>query len=212
MSDFIKKGADLAMNSKYDKAAVRKVTLLQFALMAALLVFAFVLYYFLTVRPSGQWIGLFPLDLQLSTWLWLIPGCTIPLLIFYVFLKLVPSMDSIYDENVKIVAELYSLTFMVGYFIVNAFIEELLFRGALQYALGILPTVVLFTAAHVSYYKKPLMLVEVFVLGLFLSVLYELCQSLWLCTVAHAFYNWMVMWLIKIERIDYQPKQQQHNL
>ncbi len=190
---------------QYDKEAVRKVTILQFALVAAGLAVAFVLYYFLVVRSTGTWVGLWPIAKSCEAWLWLIPGMIVPLLIFYIFLTLIPSIDYMYDENVRALADMYELPFMVFFFLINAFMEELLFRGALQNSIGFLLTAALFTAVHVSYYKKSLMLLEVFVLGLFIGFLFEMTQSLWICIIAHAFYNWMLMWLIKTNRVDYHP-------
>lgn len=191
------------MTPQYDKAAVRKVTIAQFVLLAILLTIAFGLYYFLVVRTCGFWMGLWPMVKFESAWFWLLPGLCVPLLVFYLFLKLVPSISYLYDENVRTLANLYSLPFMAGYFLLNAFMEELLFRGALQYCFGILPVAVLFTLVHVSYYKKPLLLLEVFVLGIFFGLLFMVTESLWITTIAHAFYNWMLMWLIKTERIRY---------
>lgn len=179
--------------------------LIQLAAFLGLLSIAAIAYYLLVLRPTGQWLGLYPVQWNLATWGWLLPGLTVPLLIFFIFLKLVPSMDSIYDPNVRLVADTFSLSFMIVYFLANGFVEELLFRGALQQWLGLLPTAIIFTLVHVSYYKKPLMLLEVFALGLFIGFLYQASRSLWLCTIAHAFYNWMLMWLIKTNRIDYKP-------
>lgn len=191
------------MALQYDKAAIRKVTLLQFALLGVLFLAAMVLYYVLVVAPSGSWVGLIPPVSSAVLWLWLIPGCTIPILVFSVFWKLVPSTSYLYDENVRTLADLYSLKFMAGYFLINAFVEELLFRGALQSSIGLLPAAILFTLVHFSYYKKPLMLLEVFVLGLFFGCLFALTESLWITTIAHAWYNWILMWLIKTGRIEY---------
>lgn len=193
------------MTQQYDKEAIRKVTMMQFALLAGLLAIAFGLYYVLAVRPNGAWVGLWPVAKNAFSWLWLIPGFAVPLLIAFVFFKLVPSMDYLYDENVRALADMYSLSFMVGYFFINAFMEEVLFRGALQCSIGLLPAAIIFTLVHVSYYKKPLMLVEVFVLGLFIGFLFEMTQSLWITTIAHTFYNWMLMWLIKTDRVQYRP-------
>ena len=191
------------MTTQYDKESVRKVTILQFTLVGVFLAVAFVLYFFLVVRPNNAWIGLWPVIQDTVAWLWLIPGLTVPLLIAFVFFRLLP-MEYLYDENVRILADIYSLPFMAGFFFLNAFMEELLFRGALQCSIGLLPAAILFTLVHVSYYKKPLMLVEVFVLGLFIGWLFMMTQSLWLTTIAHTFYNWMLMWLIKTERIHYR--------
>lgn len=179
--------------------------LLQALFFLGLLLVSAIIYYILTVRPSGALIGLYPVSIQPSDMLWLCIGLVFPLAFLFVFLKLLPSIDLIYDPNVRTLANMYSLPFMAVYFIANAFVEELLFRGAIQYAFGILPAVILFTLAHISYYKKPVMLIEVFVLGLFFGLLYQLCGSLWLCTICHAFYNWILMWLIKTDRIAYYP-------
>lgn len=191
------------MAQQYDKDAIRKVTLLQFALLGVLFLAALVLYYVLVAAPDGSWVGLVPPVSHAAMWLWLIPGCTIPILVFSVFWKLVPSTSYLYDENVRTLADLYSLKFMVGYFLVNAFVEELMFRGALQSSIGLLPAAILFTLVHFSYYKKPLMLLEVFVLGLFFGWLFAMTESLWITTIAHAYYNWILMWLIKTGRIEY---------
>ncbi|MBQ3508402.1 MAG: CPBP family intramembrane metalloprotease [Peptococcaceae bacterium] len=179
--------------------------LVQLVFFLGLLLISSIIYYFLAVRPSGQLPGLFPVSVSPTFFLWLIIGLVFPLLFLYVFLKLLPSMDLIYDPNVRILANMYSLPFMVIYFLANAFVEELLFRGAIQYAFGLFPAVILFTLAHISYYKKPVMLIEVFVLGLFFGLLYTVSQSLWLCTICHGFYNWILMWLIKTDRIAYYP-------
>ena len=196
------------MTPQYSNEEIRKVTILQFALVTVFLVVAFALYYFLIVRSTGTWIGLWPVVNDSVAWLWMIPGLTVPILVFFLFVKLVPSMDYLYDENVRTLANLYSLKFMAGYFLLNAFMEEVLFRGALQCSIGLIPTAVFFTLVHVSYYKKPLMLAEVFVLGLFFGLLFELTQSLCITTVCHAFYNWILMWLIKTGRVQYNA----HNL
>lgn len=183
----------------------QKLNLAQLGFFLVLLLVSGIIYYFLTVRPSGEFIGLYPVTFQMTDILWLVIGLIVPLAFLFLFLKLLPSMDLIYDPNVRALANMYSLPFMVIYFIANAFVEELLFRGAIQYAFGILPAVILFTLAHISYYKKPVMLLEVFVLGLFFGFFYQLCGSLWICTICHGFYNWMLMWLIKTDRIAYYP-------
>ena len=41
-------------------------------------------------------------------------------------------------------------------------------------------------------------------LGLFIGFLFEMTQSLWLTTICHAVYNWILMWLIKTDRVEYR--------
>lgn len=192
-------------DSLHDKKQRQMANLMQFVFFLGLLLIAFAIYYLLVLRPTGQWIGLYPFKFSLFSLFWLLLGLIVPVLILAVFLKLLPSIDMIYDPNVRTLADMYSLRFMAVYFLANAFVEEVLFRGALQYGFGLLPALILFTLAHVSYYKKPVMLIEVFVLGLFIGLLYLGCQSIWICTVCHAFYNWFLMWLIKTDRIPYYP-------
>lgn len=188
---------------KFDQEAVRKVTILQFLLVAAGIGIGFALHYWLVVRVSGTWVGLWPIAKSTLAWFWLIPGSILPLLLVYCLFQLVPDLDYLYDENIRMLADLYSLSFLVPYFLLNAFMEELIFRGALQASIGFMPTAILFTLVHVSYYKKPLMMAHVFVMGLIIGALFVLTESLWICTLAHACYNWTLMWLIKTDRIAY---------
>ena len=190
--------------SRYNKQR-RMADLLQLVFFLGLLLFAAILYYVLAVRPSGAFPGLYPILFTADDILWLIIGLIFPIAFLFLFLKLIPSMDLIYDPNIRTLANMYSLPFMVIYFLANAFMEDLLFRGAIQYAFGLLPMAIVFKLAHISYYKKPLMLVEVLVLGLFFGVLYQFSQSIWICTICHGFYNWILMWLIKTDRIAYYP-------
>ncbi len=184
---------------------VKKAKLMQLGAFLVLLLIACVVYYFLAVRSSGQLIGLYPIQIELSDFFWLLLGLIIPQVVLFLFLKLLPSIDMIYDPNVRAMADIYSLKELISFFFVNAFMEELLFRGAIQYAFGLWPAVILFTLAHISYYKKPIMLAEVFVLAVFLGAFYQGCQSIWICTICHAFYNWFLMWLIKTDRVKYYP-------
>ncbi len=190
----------------FNDEQIKKAKQMQLGAFLMLLLIACVVYYFLTVRPSGQFQGLYPIQMEVSDWFWLLTGLTVPQLFLFVFLKLLPSIDLIYNPNVRVLADLFDLKFMVSFFLANAFVEELLFRGAIQYAFGLWPAVIVFTLAHISYYKKPVMLIEVFVLALFLGVFYQGCQSIWICTICHAFYNWILMWLIKTDRVEYYAR------
>ena len=182
-----------------------KGLLLQVLIVGGFLLISFGAYYFSVVHKTGIWSGLYPIRWGVKESIWLLIGLFVPIGLFWIFLKLIPSVDSVYDPNVRMLADSFNLWVMIPYFFVNALAEELLFRGALQNWFGLLPTVVLFTLAHVSYYKRPLLLVEVFVLGIFIGVLYQQSGSLWVCTICHTFYNWVMMWLIKTDRVKYYP-------
>ena len=55
----------------------------------------------------------------------------------------------------------------------------------------------LFTAMHFAYWKKPLVLVYTFVLGLVWGAFYSYTGSLVLCALVHAVYNLAVTAYIK---------------
>jgi len=190
------------MPSTEDRKLRFKTLLMHWIITGILFLLSVSAYYFFTARKYGYWVGLFPVDLSFSTWKWLLLGLSFPLLFFFGLYKLAPK-ESLYDENVKTVSMFYSVGFMVPFLFVNALMEEIFFRGTLQLAIGAIPSALIFVAAHISYYKKPLLMAEVFILGLFFSALFARCGSLWLCAVSHAFYNFVVMMLIKTGKINY---------
>ena len=75
--------------------------------------------------------------------------------------------------------------------------EEMLFRVVLQDLFGLLPAAFFFTIFHAAYWKKPVMLFDVFVLALLLGALYAYTQSFWLCAAVHAIYNFIVSVMYK---------------
>ncbi|AGA69675.1 putative metal-dependent membrane protease [Desulfitobacterium dichloroeliminans LMG P-21439] len=82
-------------------------------------------------------------------------------------------------------------------FLVGAFSEELLVRGVLQTGLsaafgpiqGIFFTSILFTAMHIRYLKKPVLMSGVFLISLILCTLYGFTGTLWATVWAHFLYN-----------------------
>ncbi|MGE4273529.1 MAG: lysostaphin resistance A-like protein [Desulfitobacterium sp.] len=82
-------------------------------------------------------------------------------------------------------------------FLVGAFSEELLVRGVVQTGLstafgpihGIFFTSLLFTAMHMRYLKKPVLMSGVFLISLILCSLYGLTGTLWATVWAHFVYN-----------------------
>lgn len=173
-------------------------------LMLALAVAA---YYLIVLRSGQGWLGLFPFTPEWRHLLWLLAGCAGLTAILGLFLKLVP-LKYYYHPAVKLIAERYSMTGLIALYLANGLAEELLFRGAIQVWLGLIPAAVLFVLVHVSYYKQPLMLLYVLCMGIFLGLLYQWSGLLWICMLAHAFINWLLTWLIKTGRIDYAPPQQ----
>ena len=180
----------------------KSIILSMFIMSALLLCVAFCAYYILVYRRYGAWEGLFPWLFNLENLLWLCVGCIGLTSILLIFKRCVPR-NAYYIEAIEVLAKQYSLKLLSILFIWNAFSEELLFRGALQIRLGILPATILFTLIHFSYFSKPILLLNVFFTGLFLGFLYAWSDSLWICTFSHAFYNLFTVWLIKSGRMAY---------
>ena len=169
---------------------------------AALLIVAGFIYWLLVYRREHRLVGLLPSELNPMDFLWCALAIICSLVLVLLFLKVVPR-EMVVDENVKELARTYSVKFMFFYFIPNAFYEELIFRGALQPVIGLIPAALLFTAVHVSYYKKPVLLIDVFIQGILLGLLYHLTGSVWITTIAHTAVNTIQMWMIKKGIIKY---------
>lgn len=170
---------------------------------ALLTIITGIIYWFLIYRKYGQFKGLLLEEITITDWGWCLLGLACALAILFAFIKLVP-LKYMYDPNVRILADSYSMRFHTINFLPNAFYEELLFRGTLQVLLGILPATLIFTLVHVSYYKKPVMLLEAFCQGLVLGGLFQITGSIWITTIAHAAFNTLQIWLIKKDIVKYR--------
>lgn len=171
-----------------------------------LLIIAAVAYYLLIVRQLDSWLGLIGNQLSWMNLLFLIIGIGGATLILLLFLRLVPNTTLIYNESSKILAERFSWPKLTCLFIVNGFAEELLFRGALQPAIGLVFSALIFTAIHFDYYKKPLMLVYVLALGLFFGLIYGCTGSVWICAICHVYINMLFIYILKTGSIDYSAE------
>lgn len=80
--------------------------------------------------------------------------------------------------------------------LISGFAEELLFRGALQPMIGLLPAAVLFALAHAVGWWWLFALV----MGLVLGLLYAWGANLWPCVLAHAAIN-----AVNLYRLSRQP-------
>lgn len=186
-----------------DSMKEKRKNMLRFTLpVAVLLAASGVLYWLLVYRKYGALVGLRIAEIAGVDFLWCGGALLCALFITFVFLRCAP-MEKMYDPNVRYLADLFSLKFLAVYFIPNAFYEELIFRGVLQMTIGLLPAAILFTLVHISYYKKPLMLLETFFQALVLGILFELTGSLWITTLSHMLFNTLQMWLIKTDRVPY---------
>ena len=171
----------------------------------AMIAIAGFIYWLLIYRKEGQCIGLLQSEISLVDFGWCLAGLACGLAVLFIFIKLIP-MKMMYDPNVRLLADSFSMKFLGVYFIPNAFYEELLFRGALQHLFGIVPATLIFALVHISYYKKPALLVEAFCQGLILGLMFQLTGSVWITTIAHAAINTIQVWMIKKDVIEYRDR------
>ncbi len=100
------------------------------------------------------------------------------------------------DEVVELV-EGSAIADFVPIYLAAGFAEEFLFRVVALDLCGLVISSLLFTAMHLNYWKKPLVLADVFVVALLMGALYLFTGSLLLCAIAHAAYNLLLSVFLK---------------
>ncbi|MBE6470230.1 MAG: CPBP family intramembrane metalloprotease [Coriobacteriaceae bacterium] len=100
-------------------------------------------------------------------------------------------------DEIRILVDEFSVLDFIPIYIAAGIGEEFLFRVALVEPLGIVVPALLFAAIHIAYWRKPLILVYVFVFGLLMGALYLYTESFLLCAAAHALYNFLLSCFMK---------------
>lgn len=95
-------------------------------------------------------------------------------------------------KEVDQLADEFSMLDLVPVYAAAGFAEEFLFRVVCVDLCGVIVASLLFAAMHFTYWKHPLLMAEVLVVGLLLGVLYAFTQSLLLCALVHFAYNLVV--------------------
>ena len=114
-----------------------------------------------------------------------------------ILLVLIFGRDRVITDEVDHLANDYSLIELIPGYVAAGFAEEFLFRVVCVDLCGVIIASILFTAAHFSYWKHPLPMVDVFILGLLFGCLYVFTQSLLLCALVHFAYNMAITHLVK---------------
>ena len=100
-------------------------------------------------------------------------------------------------DEIRVLVDEFSVLDFIPIYLAAGIGEEFLFRVALVEPLGIAVSALLFTAVHIAYWRKPLILAYVFVFGLLMGALYTFTGSFLLCAAAHAVYNFVLSCLMK---------------
>ena len=113
-----------------------------------------------------------------------------------VLLVRVLGKEKVITKEIAMLESDFSMLDLVPVFAAAGFAEEFLFRVVCVDLLGLIVATILFTAAHFSYWKQPILLVDVFVIGLLLGGFYLYTQSLLLCAIAHFVYNMAIVRIV----------------
>ena len=113
-----------------------------------------------------------------------------------VLLLRVLGKEKVITREIAMLESDFSMIDLVPVFAAAGFAEEFLFRVVCVDLLGPIVAAILFTAAHFSYWKQPILLADVFVVGLLLGFFYVFTQSLLLCAIAHFVYNMAIVRLV----------------
>ena len=114
----------------------------------------------------------------------------------FVFVR-VFGRERMVPKEVDQLAGEFSMLDLIPVYAAAGFAEEFLFRVVCVDLCGIIVASLLFAAIHFAYWKHPLLLADVVIVGLLLGALYAFTQSLLLCAVVHFAYNLAVTYFTK---------------
>ena len=168
----------------------------------AFLLLGIPLYIFLVLpnHPEGALPGLVPVIAEgvnpalavLATIGTILAGLGTVLLLVRLF-----GRERLLVDEVRILVNSYTVVDFIPIYSAAGIGEEFLFRVALVEPFGLVLSSLLFTAIHIAYWRKPLILLYVFVFGLICGTLYLYTGSFLLCATAHAIYNFTLSCLMK---------------
>lgn len=100
----------------------------------------------------------------------------------------------------------FSLVDFAIIYLAAGFGEEFLFRVVLTDVCGLIISSVLFAAIHIAYWRKPLLMLDVFLVAMLFGAFYLCTESLLLCAMVHALYNFLISYLLKSGKIPLESR------
>lgn len=147
---------------------------------------------------SQRLIDLFRIS-DVRLFLWALLFCGVATLVNMVTKPLMPDhLEEINALNIRMAKQLPVWHLMIVC-IIAGFVEELIFRGALQHAIGIYWTSIIFTVVHAQYLRHWLLTGLVFLLSLSLGWIYEYTEMLLVCVAAHALYDLIMFCIVRYD-------------
>ncbi len=91
----------------------------------------------------------------------------------------------------------FPLEVLVFAIIITPVAEEIFFRGFLQQKIGLIPSAMIFAAAHIAYFSVS-EIAGALAIGLLLGVIFKYSKSIYAVIIAHALYNLTSILAIKL--------------
>lgn len=144
----------------------------------------------------ADWISLFHFNMSEMVYFGIMPGI-IMVLIDLVLMSILPS--HYYDDggiNKRIftnlsIPRIFVLTLLI------AVSEEMLFRGVIQTTFGYLTASIIFALVHVRYLRKPVLLLSVLMISLFIGYMYEVTNNLLVSITTHFVIDFLLGLIIR---------------
>jgi len=180
----------------------KKVLLLNIILSQALLVAAILVLKIFIIKENVSVAGFLQFNLNLKSFFITAAGSMLLVLLQVICYKYIPR-EKYFDELNFLLIQKFSLRDLFIIFTTGAIIEEILFRGLLQPFLGIVFSSMVFALIHIRYLTKIYIILEVFLMGIILGVVYQATGLLIVPIICHLLLNFLVAVMIKKGYMEY---------
>lgn len=149
-----------------------------------LFLFISIVLSFFLFDSLADWTSLFTFNMSEMVYFGIMPGIIIVLFDF-VLISVLPS--NYYDDG-GINQRIFTNLSIPRIFFLTLFIavsEEILFRGVIQTTFGYFTASIIFALVHVRYLRKPVLLLSVLFISLFIGYMYEVTNNLFVSITTH---------------------------
>ncbi|MBC5637097.1 CPBP family intramembrane metalloprotease [Ornithinibacillus sp. BX22] len=161
-----------------------------------LFLFISIVLSFFLFDSLADWITLFTFNMSEMVYFGIMPGIII-VLMDLVLISILPS--NYYDDG-GINKRIFTNLSVPRIFVLTLFIavsEEMLFRGVIQTTFGYLTASIIFALVHVRYLRKPVLLLSVLLISLFIGYMYEVTNNLLVSITTHFVIDFLLGLIIR---------------
>ncbi|WP_339214827.1 CPBP family intramembrane glutamic endopeptidase [Ornithinibacillus sp. FSL M8-0202] len=166
-------------------------------------VYSQVLFLFISIVLSfflfdslADWISLFHFNMNEMVYFGIMPG----IIIVLIDLVLISTLPSNYYDDGGINKRIFTNLSIPRIFVLTLLIavsEEMLFRGVIQTTFGYLTASIIFALVHVRYLRKPVLLLSVLMISLFIGYMYEVTNNLLVSIITHFVIDFLLGLIIR---------------